>query len=194
MKPSRLLLLSAAILLVSPAVFAQTAGEKARLAEIREAYSDAMALAAKNQADATKNTQVFQSVRTDSNGVWNQKIEFVFDLDYFEVLDLYTPVLVFIRQSNDAYLQEFLYDKEGELMFVFERSNLGEEGKRMEYRYYYDKGIPFWKIEKAVEVDSKKVLSTSEGRVEDIDGSALFLTRVARDLSAAFDALNVIYD
>ena len=189
------LLLAAIVLLASPAVSAQSASQKTRLAEIRKAYSDAMALATKNQAAATKNTQVFQAGQTDANGVWNHKIEFVYDLDYVEELDFYAPRLVFIRQNTGGYLQEFLFDEECELMFVFERPDPGEEDETMEFRYYYDtQGAPFWKIEKEVEVKSKKVLSTTEGPVEESDGSAWFLTRVANDLVAAFDALNVMYD
>lgn len=190
------LLLAAALLLIAPAVSAQDAAQKARLATIREAYSAAMKLAAKNQSAESKNTQVFQSVQSDPNGVWKRKVEFVYDLDYLEEMDLYTPDPVFIRQDNGGYLQEFLYDKEGKLMFVFERSDPGEDDETVEYRYYYDEeGIPFWKIEKQINVKTKKTLSTKQGAADEIeDASAWFLTRVANDLMTAFYALNVMYD
>ena len=190
-----LLLLATALLLAAPAASAQDAAQKARLATIREAYSSAMELAKKNQAEQTRNTQVFQSVQTDPNGVWKRKLEFVSNLDYLEELDLYTPDVVFIRQDNGGYLQEFLFDKEGVLMFVFERSDPGEDDETVEYRYYYDdEGVPFWKIEKQINAKTKKTLSTKQGPVEEADGSALFLTRVANDLKTAFYALNVMYD
>lgn len=189
------LLLAAALLLAAPAVSAQDAAQKARLATIREAYSSAMELAKKNQAEQTRNTQVFQAVQTDPNGVWKRKLEFVCSLDYFEDMDFYYPELVFIRQDNDGYYQEFLFDKEGVLMFVFERSDPGEEDETTEYRYYYDeKGAPFWKIEKQINAKTRKTLSTKQEAIDESDGSALFLTRVANDLKTAFVALNVMYD
>ena len=190
-----LLLLATALLLAAPAASAQDAAQKARLATIREAYTSAMELAKKNQAEQTRNTQVFQSVQTDPNGVWKRKLEFVCNLDYLEELDLYTPDVVFIRQDNGGYLQEFLFDKEGVLMFVFERSDPGEDDETVEYRYYYDdEGVPFWKIEKQINAKTKKTLSTKQEPVEEADGSAFFLTRVANDLKTAFYALNVMYD
>lgn len=164
------------------------------MAEIRKAYSAAMDLAKKNQAADTKNTQVFQAVQTDDNGVWNRRLEFIYDLDYFEELEVYTPELVLIRQSNNGFLQEFLYDDDGELMFVFERSDPEDDDETMEYRYYYDeKGAPFWKIEKRIDLKTKKTLSTEQGRISESD-EGWFETRVAADLRRAFEVLNVMYD
>ena len=137
---------------------------------------------------------VFQSVQTDPNGVWKRKLEFIYSLGFFEELDFYYPIVKLIRQTNDGLLQEFLYDDEGQLMFAFERISVEEGEPISEYRYYYDQGIPFWQIYKSVDATSKKVLETSQGEVDESDGSALFLFRVANDLYTAFEALTVIYE
>ena len=188
------LLLAATLLVLAPSAFAQSEKDKARLAEIRTAYTDAMNLAKKNQAPETKNTMVFQSVQTDPNGVWKRKLEFIVKQDYIEELDIYYPVVKLIRQTNDGCLQEFLYDDEGNLMFVFERVIPDGEDTASEYRYYYDKGVPFWEIEKSVAAGTWKVLETRQGPVDESDGSAIFLARVAHDLHTAFEALTVMYD
>lgn len=189
------ILCGATIIFLAPSVFAQDGKAKARLAEIRAAYTEAMNLAKSNQDANNKNTMVFQSVQTDPGGVWKRKLDFIYSLAYFEELDFYYPVVKLIRQTNDTSFQEFLYDEDGVLMFVFERIPPLEEGDpTLEYRYYYDGGVPFWRIFKSVDPASKKVLENSQGGIEEADGSAYFLTRVATDLHAAFEALTVMYE
>ena len=186
--------LCAALFLAIPAATAQDATAKAKMAEIRTAYTNAMNQAKANQAADSKNTMVFQSVQTDPNGVWKRKLEFICGQDYIEPLDLYYPTVQLIRETHEGAMEEYLYDPEGELMFVYERITPEGEATITEYRYYYVKGVPFWKIEKTLDKGSGKALETKQEAIADDDGNAYFLGRVGHDLYVAFEALTVIYD
>lgn len=191
-----LTLILAASLLLPTALPAQDAAAKAKMAEIRKAYAKAMQLEKDGKTGPKKNFQTFHRVQTDPNGdVWESKMDFVVDPSgYIEELDLYYPTLCLVRESAKDYTQEFLYDHDGKLLFVFTRGNYGDEGKILEERYYYGDEGSFWKIVKEVDSKTGKVLSESAAPTEDADGTALFMGRVAADHYSAFQALNVIYD
>ena len=185
-----------AALLLSPALRAQDAATKAKMAEIRKAYAQAMQLEKDGKTGPNKNYQTFHRVQTDPNGnVWESKIDFVVDPSgYIEELDLYYPTLRFVRETAQSYMQEFLYDPDGRLLFVFTRTKSDDNDPILEERYYYGDEGAFWKIVKEVDPKSGKVLSEKADRSEEADGTALFMGRVAADHYHAFEALNMIYD
>ena len=191
-----LTLILAASLLLSPAVQAQDAAAKAKMAEIRKAYAQAMQFEKDGKTGSKKNFQTFHRVQTDPNGdVWESKIDFVVDPSgYIEELDLYYPTLCLVRETAGSFMQEFLYDHDGKLLFVFTRNNDDDGGPILEERYYYGEEGSFWKIVKEVDPKTGKVLSESAAPTEEADGTALFMCRVASDHYSAFQALNVIYD
>ena len=182
--------------LLSPALLAQDAATKAKMAEIRKAYANAMHLEKEGKTGPNKNYQTFHRVLTDPNGEsWESRIDFVVDPSgYIEELDLYYPVLRFVRETGKLFTQEFLYDQDGKLLFVFTRNHYEEDGPIIEERYYYGEEGAFWKIVKEVDPKTGKVISEKADRSEDADGTALFMGRVAADHYNAFEALNVIYD
>ena len=190
-----LTLLFAAAWVLMPAAQAQDAATKAKLAEIRKAYAQAMQLENDGKNGPSKNYQTFRAVQSDANGIWERKLDFVVDPSgYVEELDLYYPILRFVRETSGTTVQEFLYDPDGNLLFVFTRNKYEENGPIVEERYYYGEGGSFWKIVKEVDPKTGKVRSETAGRTEEADGTALFMGRVAADHYHAFETLNMIYD
>ena len=186
----------AASLLLSPALSAQDTATKAKLAEIRKAYAQAMQLEKDGKTGPSKNFQTFHRVQSDPNGdTWEMRTDFVVDPGgYIEELDLYYPILRFVRESGNDAVQEFLYDPDGKLLFVFIRNRYDQDGPIVEERYYYGDEGSIWKIVKEIDPKTGKVLSENAGRTEEADGTAIFMGRVAADHYRAFEALNVIYD
>ena len=191
-----LTLVLAAGLLLAPALPAQDAATKAKMAEIRKAYAKAMQLEKDGKTGPMKNYQTFHRVQTDANGEsWESKMDFVVDPSgYIEELDLYYPTLCLVRESAKDFTQEFLYDPDGRLLFVFTRNKYDDDDKVYEERYYYGDEGAFWKIVKEVDGKTGKVLSEKADYAEEVDGTALFMGRVAADHYSAFQALNTIYD
>lgn len=189
------MLLLAAVLLLMPTSRAQDAATKSKLAEIRKAYAQAMQLEKDGKTGPSKNYQTFRAIQSDANGIWERKLDFVVDPSgYIEELDLYYPILRFVRETSGTTVQEFLYDPDGNLLFVFMRNKYEENGPIVEERYYYGEGVSFWKIVKEVDPKTGKVLSETASRTEEADGTALFMGRVAADHYHAFETLNMIYD
>jgi len=190
-----LTLLFAVAWLLMPAARAQNAETKTKLAEIRKAYANAMKLEEEGKSGTNKNYQTFRAVQSNPNGTWERKLDFVVDPSgYIEELDLYYPILRFVRETSGTTVQEFLYDEEGNLLFVFTRNKYEEDGPIVEERYYYGEGGSFWKIVKEVDPKTGKVRSETAGATEEADGTALFMGRVAADHYHAFETLNMIYD
>lgn len=188
------LLFLLAVVVGTTSAFAQDAQTKNKIAEIRTAYTNAVKLAQEGKNGAKKNYQVYESVATDPNGVWNRKVEFIYDnSEIFKELEIYPCELVMIRQTIGTSYQEFLFDPNGELIFVFVQNKSPESKSYDEYRYYYSVDGPFWKIEKTIESKTNKVISTDEGPTN-FEGDAIWYHRVAGDLKSAFEYLNVIYD
>ena len=186
----------AAGLLLSPTLQAQDAAAKAKMAEIRKAYARAMQLEKDGKTGPEKNYQTFHRVQTDPGGEsWESRVDFVVDPGgYIEELDLYYPTLCLVRESGKDYTQEFLYDPDGRLLFVFTRNKYDDNSPIVEERYYYGEEGPFWKIVKEVDRKTGKVLSEKAERIDEADGTAVFMGRVAADHYMAFQALNTIYD
>lgn len=191
-----LILILTAGLLLPPALPAQDAATKAKMAEIRKAYARAMQFEKDGKTGPKKNYQTFHRVQTDPNGEsWESEMDFIVDPNgYIEELDLYYPTLCLVRESGKDFTQEFLYDPDGRLLFVFTRNDYDDDGKVLEERYYYGDEGAFWKIVKEVDGKTGKVLSEKADRAEEADGTALFMYRVAADHYSAFQALNTIYD
>lgn len=190
------LFLMVAALVLLPTASAQDAQTKAKLAEIRKAYANAMKLEEQGKKGPNYNYQTFRWFQSDPNGNWEKKIDFIVDPSgYVEELDLYYSILMFVRQTiNKNNVQEFLFDEDGELLFVFTREIYEEDGPIVEERYYYGKEGSFWKIVKNLDRKTGKVLKETAEPTEAADGTAMFLHRVGNDLYEAFGALNVMYD
>ena len=197
MKIKRLSLLLLAVCAVGM-VSAQNAREKAIMAEVRAEYNNAQQLAEKCSQETTKNSQVFTSIETTPNGRAERTVEFIFDnSELDEQFGLYPCQLVMIREKiGDAIYREFLFNKEGNLRFFF--GKYMNDGRTTEQRFYYSlKGedSEVYSIEKTTETATGKVL-TEEKNMGELgeSGNALFMCRVASDLSRAFDQLNIFYD
>ena len=177
---------------------AQNAKTKARLAEIRAAYAKAQQLADKGMKGPKKNYQVYESWTSDPNGNYHMKTEFFFDnSEVAEPLEVYPCTLVLARQTSGVFYQEFLYDKDGRLMFAFIRNDYGDGGLT-ERRYYYDNNGPIWMIDKKVDKNTKKVLKEKQEDISSEDheffGDAIYCGRPASELHQAFEAMNMIHD
>lgn len=175
---------------------AQDAVTKAKMAIIRKAYARALTLEANGKKGPKKNYQHMESVATDPNGVWTTHVDFIFDnSQQVKELDIYPLKLVMARQIVGEMVQEFLYDNDGNLIFVYIKSDPAGQDETTEYRYYYDKGIPFWKIEKDIDLTTNKVTNTTQRAVDPTEaGTEIWYTRPAADIKQAFEALNRVYD
>lgn len=192
----KLVLLLFTMMMGTQWVAAQDAQSQMKIAAIRTAYAKAMTLEADGKKPGKKNYQTFESVATDPNGVWKTRVDFIFDnSEHFKELDLYPCQLVMARQKVGEYVQEFLFDKDGELIFVFVRSDPAGQDETTEYRYYYEKGVPFWKNEKLIDLKTKRVIKESQQPVKAEDAeTGIWYNRPAADMKKAFEGLNAMYD
>ena len=188
----------AAIALIAATVptMAQDAATKAEMGTIRKAYERAMQIEKQGKSDAKPNHQTFESVTTAHYGTTKYTVDFVFDnSEFVEEIQCNPCVLVLAREKTDSDVKEYLYNEDGELIFFFMRTKADEQGKYGEYRYYYDKRGPFWKIDRVFDAKTGKLDSeVSEALTPEVAGTETWYMRPASDLKQAFQSLNAIYD
>ena len=168
-------------------VDAQTSqGAKERVAEIRKMYAQAKEDIANSQQMASEGqpgneTVVNSSYMMPGTGPAKCLTHYYYTLNYEEEPGRYFFTPYFITNSYNVaahkYYQEFLFDKEGELVFYYERNN--QSGKDEETRFYFG---------------SEAQGAKDEGLVHEINSSSrqmepAFAYRLAQELTSAFNNL-----
>ena len=196
-KQTKILLIAIVALFVGNMnVMAQDAKTKAGIAKIREAYAKAQKLVENEQKSQKTNYQVFESWTADPDGnKLHYTNEFFFKYPPEEdELGLYPPILTFVKQKAGNFYQEYLYNEEGNLIFTYVYFDPKGKSNTQEYRYYYLDGS-IWKIERVVDVKTKKVLSENqEGMDYDDEAESLGYIRESANIMNAFNSLNAQYD
>lgn len=149
-----------ALLMIAASVgcFAQSDGEKSKIAEIRKMYNNEMEWINIMLGDETiPDDYITAKVRHNlaGSGQADETIEFFFNDDFDEDLGEYVSSLDFVRKTTvytiaeDKSYEEFLYDDAGFPAFYYASFTTylkdGEHyaEKYVEIRAYYDKGVQF---------------------------------------------------
>ena len=176
-----------AMLMMTLTAGAQSSPEaKARVAEIRKMYAAAKEDISNSQK-MVKERQPGNETVVNSNymlpgtGPGKCVTHYYYKLNYEEELDRYFFTPYFITNSYNVaahkYYQEFLFDKEGDLVFYYERNN--QSGKDEETRFYFGTEAQGAKDDGLVhEINSK-----------DRQMEPPFAYRVAYELTSAFNNL-----
>ena len=156
---------------------------KARVAEIRKLYTQAKQDIANSQKLAKEGTPANETVVNSNymlpgSGPGKCTTHYYYTLQEDENLGRYFFTPYFITNSYNVaahtYYQEFLYDKEGDLVFYYEKNN--QSGKDEETRLYFG---------------SEAQGAGEEGLVHEINSGSrtmepAFASRVGNELTNAF--------
>jgi hypothetical protein len=179
------------IFVLASAFFALTVGAqstpvtKARVAEIRKLYTQAKQDIANAQKKAKEGAPANETVVNSNymlpgNGPGKCATHYYYTLKEDENLGRFFFTPYFITNSYNVaahkYYQEFLYDKEGNLVFYYEKNN--QSGKDEETRFYF----------------AQDGLDTEEGLVYEINTGSRqmeppFVYRLGSELLNAFHFL-----
>ena len=134
----------------------------ARIKQIREAYANRLTLM-KNQQPYDDDDKIVNQLTETYNRIYPGTGLAQFNDNYYWTDDenedyMLKPVLYFVTSSYtmnyDIYRfnREYLFDAETEEpMFLYVSTQFGEDGKRMEYRFYFDKGKLIKQIPEKIE-------------------------------------------